>query len=378
MRIFIVRNALIGCEPDCAEWISAEGDITAATPALLRKVLKAAGSRKLPFIISSPGGDVSAGYAMGRLIRQAGLDVTIGRTTLSPCAPAEKNCSDTVMRGRRGWANNVSSFCNSACVFVLAGGVARHAYWISEIGVHQFASTRTLTRWRDTTRNGRVIRRQILSVSRVAVKTSKAQYDRAARYFSEMGIDPSINGLVQLAENKDIHVMDRSELLATKIITDGQDATGEVAKFQTALNVQRFAKRAASFRSTAADIPAGLYDGQAMISHIELKPAPDGAGVEASITPRIGSGPAPVADLLATFQVGNTLAFSGLPGSAAPSGSALTITLAPAAFCVLGNGRPLTFSIGPKENGPVASESVTVSTRRFRDLDILLGKVCVN
>ena len=374
MRILIVRSAAGDCEPDCAEWISAEGDITAATPALLRKVLKAIGGRKLPLILTSPGGDVAAGYAMGRLIRRAGLEVTIGRTVLAPCKPEEKNCTDSRTRGRRGFANNVGAFCNSACVFALAGGVARHVFWVSPVGVHQFASSRTLTRWRQTTLNGRVIRREILSVSRIEVKTSKAQYDQAARYFDEMGIDPSINELVQLASNSTIHIMNRRELLATKIITDGQDANGQVLKLQATLFVQKNADRLAAFTATSTDVPAGLYDGSAIISHIELREAPDAAGVQASITPTTGSGPVPIANLIAILRIADIVAFSNLSQNS-PS-PPLTINLDPVTFCALADRRTLTFTIGPKASNPVKVETVTVSTRRFRDLDLLLAKVC--
>lgn len=374
MRILIVRNASADCEPDCAEWISAEGDITAATPALLRKALKAAGGRKLPLIITSPGGDVAAGYAMGRLIRRAGLEVTVGRTVLVPCAAEQTKCPDTMMKGRRGFANNSGAFCNSACVFVLAGGIARHVFWVSPVGVHQFASSRTLTRWRQTTLNGRVIRREVVSVSRIKVKTSKAQYDQAARYFEEMGIDPGINELVQLASNSNIHIMNRRELLATKIITDGQDARGQVLKLQANLFAARNADRLAAFTATSTDVPAGLYDGNAIISNVELRQAPDAAGVQASVTPTTGSGPVPTANLIAILRIADIVAFSNL--SQDSPGPPLTINLDPSTFCALADRRTLTFTIGPKASGPVKIETVTVSTRRFRDLDLLLAKVC--
>lgn len=376
MRILIVRSDAAGCEPNCAEWLSAEGDITAATPALLRKAVKAAGGRKLPIILTSPGGDVTASYAMGRLIRRMGLEVTIGRTMLFPCGPREKNCTQTTMKGRHGFPSSFYSFCNSACVFVLAGGVARHADWMSPIGVHQFASSRTLTRWRQTTLNGRVIRREILSVNRIKVKTTPAQYDQAARYFDEMGIDPRINGLLQLADNKNIHVMNRSELLETKIITDGQDARGQILNLQAALDAQKMSERIAAFTATSTDVPAGLYQGKAIISHVNLRQDPKGTGVVVSITPTIGALPLPKADLLAIIQIGDRFEFSDRPGASARSDSALTIALAPAIFCVLGHGSSLNFTIGPKRRSPVKSETVRVSMGRFHDLDLLSGKVC--
>ncbi|TIM19564.1 MAG: hypothetical protein E5Y61_34240, partial [Mesorhizobium sp.] len=60
MRFIIARSSAVGCKPNCPEWISAEGAIAAGTPALLKRVLKKLGTRKLPIIVNSPGGDVDA------------------------------------------------------------------------------------------------------------------------------------------------------------------------------------------------------------------------------------------------------------------------------------------------------------------------------
>ncbi|TIV22294.1 MAG: hypothetical protein E5V90_34440, partial [Mesorhizobium sp.] len=40
MRFVVVRSSATGCEPNCPEWISAEGTIEAGTPALFRRLLK--------------------------------------------------------------------------------------------------------------------------------------------------------------------------------------------------------------------------------------------------------------------------------------------------------------------------------------------------
>ena len=74
MAFAVVRSAEPGCEPTCPEWISAEGAIVAATPARLKSLLKTLGGRKLPIVIWSPGGDVDAALALGRMIRQRKLD----------------------------------------------------------------------------------------------------------------------------------------------------------------------------------------------------------------------------------------------------------------------------------------------------------------
>src|SRR5262249_38622036 len=43
MQVVIVADGRGGCEPNCAEWISAEGDIAPDTPAQFRRVSKALG-----------------------------------------------------------------------------------------------------------------------------------------------------------------------------------------------------------------------------------------------------------------------------------------------------------------------------------------------
>ena len=47
MQVVIVADSRAGCEPDCAEWISAEGEIGPGTPALFRRVFKALGPKRL-------------------------------------------------------------------------------------------------------------------------------------------------------------------------------------------------------------------------------------------------------------------------------------------------------------------------------------------
>ena len=57
MRIVEVRSSQPGCEPKCAEWISAEGNIVLATAEQLRKIVNSLGGRKLPILIHSRGGE---------------------------------------------------------------------------------------------------------------------------------------------------------------------------------------------------------------------------------------------------------------------------------------------------------------------------------
>lgn len=54
MRFAVVRSNAPGCEPNCPEWISAEGTIEAGTPSLFKRTLKALKGRQLPVVVNSP------------------------------------------------------------------------------------------------------------------------------------------------------------------------------------------------------------------------------------------------------------------------------------------------------------------------------------
>ena len=94
MRFVVVRSSAPGCEPNCPEWISAQGTIEAGTPALLKRALKKLGGRKLPIVVDSPGGNVDAALALGRMIRKSKLDIAVGKTWFEGCQPEDKDCTD--------------------------------------------------------------------------------------------------------------------------------------------------------------------------------------------------------------------------------------------------------------------------------------------
>ena len=85
------------------------------------------GGRKLPVIVDSPGGNVDAALALGRLIRKNKLDIAVGKTRFEGCLPDEKDCTDNDGKGARyfGTAYADGSICNSACPLMFSGGVRR-------------------------------------------------------------------------------------------------------------------------------------------------------------------------------------------------------------------------------------------------------------
>ncbi|MBK5567674.1 hypothetical protein [Ensifer sp. SSB1] len=128
MRFVVVRSNQVGCEPTCPEWISAAGAIGPKTPALLKATLKMLAGRKLPLVLRSPGGDMAAAMALGRLIRKSKLSVAVGTTMFVGCQRDQKNCTANDKKGADyiGKAASLGA-CEQACTLVLASGIRRLA-----------------------------------------------------------------------------------------------------------------------------------------------------------------------------------------------------------------------------------------------------------
>ncbi|MER9445811.1 hypothetical protein NKI79_31760 [Mesorhizobium sp. M0340] len=135
MRFVLVRGSNPLCNPNCPEWISAEGTITADTAEKLRQLLDSVGDRRLPIVVSSPGGDVLGALAAGRLIRERKLDVAVARTDFIGCEPRQADCTaeDGVYNGL---TVDAGGECGSACPIMLAGGVKRLVGPRAQLSVH--------------------------------------------------------------------------------------------------------------------------------------------------------------------------------------------------------------------------------------------------
>jgi hypothetical protein len=231
MRIAIVRASAAECEPNCPEWISAEGRITPATPAKLRRVLKAMGKRQLPVLIQSPGGDVEAALEMGRLIKERQLDVAVAATEFDGCAPAEKNCAPpkSAHGEYRGAASSLGAYCASACPLVLAGGQTRLVGQSAFAGVHQIIAY--YTKMRVTTRTkyrivkgkrkaaGKTIVRRKNIESYTSAKIDKATGKALRTYLSDMGVSETLLALMQKTPAKQIYRLSPEELAELHLVT---------------------------------------------------------------------------------------------------------------------------------------------------------------
>ncbi|SDA99241.1 hypothetical protein [Mesorhizobium qingshengii] len=124
MRFVVVRGSNPLCNPDCPEWISAEGAITPQTPQKLRQLLATLGDRRLPVVINSRGGDLFSALAAGRLIHERKLDTAVARTDFVGCDPGEADCA-AEDGAYAGLSIDAGVECDSACALMLAGGVRR-------------------------------------------------------------------------------------------------------------------------------------------------------------------------------------------------------------------------------------------------------------
>jgi hypothetical protein len=238
MRFSIVKSVEANCEPNCREWIAAEGKIDANSVARFRSALKQLGARKLPVVIHSSGGDMDASFAIGRLLRKSGLDVAVGRTVVVPCAASDSTCHKIkAATGTRGLPDETFAVCASACAFVLAAGSRRFVGPKAFVGVHQVRVMQTynkvLRTYRVTVRpsaSGRprvekkLVATKIISQKIVPQKTSPSIYLRIEQYFSEMGVTRQIMPMLQETPHAAVRWLTHDELRVTGMATHRMNA----------------------------------------------------------------------------------------------------------------------------------------------------------
>ncbi|MDQ6437642.1 hypothetical protein RB623_26625 [Mesorhizobium sp. LHD-90] len=262
MQFAVVRSNAAGCEPTCPEWISAEGAIVAATPGQFKKLLKQLAGRRLPVVVSSPGGDVDAALTLGRLIRQNRLDVAVGLTRFDGCHPAAKNCKPNEGKAAAYYGNAFAggAYCASACPLVLAGGVRRVVGQWAYLGVHQVTTTyfRTKvlyrTKYKVVKGKKRVIEKKVVSRKNAgSYKTyemNKSLEKKLAAYLEEMGIGDNLLAAIKSTPATTLHQIVPYTMLQMKLITSLDDA-----ELLTAANVCKAVPAAGNCRVvTESDI----------------------------------------------------------------------------------------------------------------------------
>jgi hypothetical protein len=117
------------CGPNCSDWIAAEGSVEWDTYKRLLAFLARHGDRKLPVVVNVWGtGDLNVAVTLGKIIRERGLDVSAGVTTVADCAKTpDAACFALKRSGNPLDARIDATFvtCDVVCVLILAGGVHR-------------------------------------------------------------------------------------------------------------------------------------------------------------------------------------------------------------------------------------------------------------
>jgi hypothetical protein len=234
MEFLLVHGDMAWCRADnnCPDWISAEGQIMADSPRKLQKLLKRLGGRKLPIIVSSPGGDVRAAMEMAYAIRKQKLAIAVGGTRSRDCPYAEPICSSVRAKDGsiKGETFSVGAICFSACPLFFVGGIQRVSSPFALLGVHQitttFSEVRVQYRTEYETVNGK---RKVLSKREVGRKfvgkhdTTKLDRQQRARivgFLKEMGIDKSLVDLMLGTEPSSIHLIAQMDALKLRLTTE--------------------------------------------------------------------------------------------------------------------------------------------------------------
>jgi hypothetical protein len=245
MTVVIVRQPGSRCEPVCQEWIVAQGGITAATPRLFRKVLKALDGRKLPVLLDSPGGSVEAALEIGRMIRKADLDVAVASIKFEGCTPNDKACRLPETDGGmyRGYPNlPQSGFCASACPLILAAGRKRIASNAAYVGVHQIKTvwTQENIRYRETYRvvNGkkRLVSRKVVTrktTSRVTYGLDKRLRKQLGPYLDAMGVSRDLLTDMEKAPHSSIYWLSAMRSRELALLTNSISELGYSDKVNT-------------------------------------------------------------------------------------------------------------------------------------------------
>ena len=129
MIFYVAHGAPGACGPGCSDWIAAEGTVQWDSYKRLIAILDRQAGRKLPVIIHSWGqSNLNVAVSLGRILRDRGLDVTVGATEATACAGRPE--ADCFALKRPGGPLDASlslpdPACDLTCVLVLAGGVHR-------------------------------------------------------------------------------------------------------------------------------------------------------------------------------------------------------------------------------------------------------------
>ena len=128
MIFYLAHGRDEACGQNCSEWIAAEGIVEWDTFKRLFAFAARLGERKLPVILNNWGeSDLKVAMSLGKIIRDRGLDVSVGKTVVAGCVATEVACIALKRSGKSLDAGIDTSAveCDIVCLLILAGGVHR-------------------------------------------------------------------------------------------------------------------------------------------------------------------------------------------------------------------------------------------------------------
>ena len=209
MIFYVAHGADGACGQGCSEWIAAEGVVQWDTHKRLIAILDRQAGRKLPVIIHAWGdSDLNVAASLGRILRDRGIDTTVGTTDVEACKDkSEAECFALKRPGGplEAKVTLTGTRCDLACVLTLAGGVHRTLP----------AGTRMIL-------GGMSIHNRLApNVSEERRQGLTTLFgDQFRRYLKDMGVEPELLDIVDRnAETNRATEMPPSEWLRLHIVT---------------------------------------------------------------------------------------------------------------------------------------------------------------
>src|ERR1700730_12154682 len=188
----------VACQPNCRDWISAIGIVTADSPRDFDEFARGRQLGGATIVLDSSGGSVNDSIALGRRWRNLGALTTVGTSVQTNTAQGAPASIAPV------------AYCESMCVFLLLSGKTRDVPETAHVRVHQiWIGDRA-----GDAKAGTYSADDLMIVER--------DIGRLAKYTFDMG---GAGDLVSLSLNvppwEDLHDLSREELRLTNHITTG-------------------------------------------------------------------------------------------------------------------------------------------------------------
>lgn len=129
MIFYLARGPDGACGQNCSKWIAAEGIVEWDTFKRLFAFAARLGERKLPVILNVWGeSDLKVAMSLGKIIRDRGLDVSVGKTVVAGCVDATEVACIALKRSGKPLDAAIDTSaveCDIVCLLILSGGVHR-------------------------------------------------------------------------------------------------------------------------------------------------------------------------------------------------------------------------------------------------------------